>query len=210
MHPAAASTLPPIEVHISLYLPYLPVSPCISPVAASTLTSIEARFRPVISPTSPPYLRYISPTSPLHLPRRASGPSLPSTTAAPPATSARCRSYGPNPNPIILTLTRTLTPSPHQVLLRRYQPAERVEVKTHFDRVALALPLPLAVALTPSPSPDSNPTPNQVKTHFDRMAYVTAVASLNPSEFDGGLFLRSNPNPNRNPNPHPNPSPYPP
>ena len=30
----------------------------------------------------------------------------------------------------------------------------------------------------------------QVKTHFDRMAYVTAVASLNPAEFDGGLFLQ--------------------
>ena len=45
------------------------------------------------------------------------------------------------------------------VLLRRYQPAERVEVKTHFDR----------------------------------MAYVTAVASLNPSEFDGGLFLQRTP-----------------
>ena len=48
------------------------------------------------------------------------------------------------------------------VLLRRYQPAERVEVKTHFDR----------------------------------MAYVTAVASLNP-----------NPNPKPNPSPHPNPHP---
>ena len=30
----------------------------------------------------------------------------------------------------------------------------------------------------------------QVKTHFDRMAYVTAVASLNPADFDGGLFLQ--------------------
>ena len=45
------------------------------------------------------------------------------------------------------------------VLLRRYQAAERV----------------------------------QVKTHFDRMAFVTAVASLNPSEFDGGLFLQRTP-----------------
>ena len=33
----------------------------------------------------------------------------------------------------------------------------------------------------------------QVKTHFDRMAYVTGVASLNPSEFDGGLFLQRTP-----------------
>jgi len=32
-----------------------------------------------------------------------------------------------------------------------------------------------------------------MKTHFDRMAYVTAVASLNPSEFDGGLFLQRTP-----------------
>lgn len=45
------------------------------------------------------------------------------------------------------------------VLLRRYQATERV----------------------------------QVKTHFDRMAFVTAVASLNPSEFEGGLFLQRTP-----------------
>lgn len=32
-----------------------------------------------------------------------------------------------------------------------------------------------------------------VKTHFDRMAFVTAVASLNPAEFDGGLFLQRTP-----------------
>lgn len=30
----------------------------------------------------------------------------------------------------------------------------------------------------------------KVPSHFDRMAYVTAVASLNPSQFDGGLYLQ--------------------
>ena len=30
----------------------------------------------------------------------------------------------------------------------------------------------------------------RVPSHFDRMAYVTAVASLNPAEFDGGLYLQ--------------------
>ncbi len=32
-----------------------------------------------------------------------------------------------------------------------------------------------------------------VPSHFDRMAYVTAVASLNPAEFDGGLYLQRTP-----------------
>ena len=30
----------------------------------------------------------------------------------------------------------------------------------------------------------------RVPSHFDRMAYVTAVASLNPADFDGGLYLQ--------------------
>lgn len=32
-----------------------------------------------------------------------------------------------------------------------------------------------------------------VPSHYDRNAYLTAVASLNPTEFDGGLFLQRTP-----------------
>ena len=32
-----------------------------------------------------------------------------------------------------------------------------------------------------------------VPSHYDRIAYLTAVASLNPIEFDGGLFLQRTP-----------------
>jgi hypothetical protein len=34
----------------------------------------------------------------------------------------------------------------------------------------------------------------KVHSHFDRLAYITAVASLNPSDFTGGLFLQRTPN----------------
>lgn len=34
----------------------------------------------------------------------------------------------------------------------------------------------------------------KVLSHFDRLAYITAVASLNPADFTGGLFLQRTPN----------------
>jgi len=32
-----------------------------------------------------------------------------------------------------------------------------------------------------------------VPSHYDRLAYITAVASLNPTDFDGGLYLQRSP-----------------
>jgi len=32
-----------------------------------------------------------------------------------------------------------------------------------------------------------------VPSHYDRLAYITAVASLNPTDFDGGLYLQRDP-----------------